>query len=223
MRELDAPDAVALPGTEGGFAPFFSPDGNWIGFFANQKVRKVLRSGGAPVAIADFKELGATRNVSASWDEQDAILFTPDVTAGIWRVPASGGTPTVVTTPTSTETFHMWPQLLPGGGSLLFSAVDGGPDPQAYVQRLDTGERKALVRGHGTRYVASGHPVFVQGGPLMALPFDLPRLVITGAAVGVVPDVTELFWLRPMPTTDGGRSTNRSFDSTFSVTRLSTG
>jgi len=207
VRELNAPDAAALPGTEGGFAPFFSPDGNWVRFFANQKVRKVLRSGGSPVAIADFKELGATRNVSASWDEQDAILFTPDVNTGIWRVPASGGTPTVVTKPKSTETFHLWPQLLPGGGSLLFSASDDGPDPQAYVQRLDTGERKALVRGHGTRYVPSGHLVFVQGGSLMAVPFDLQRLEITGPAIGVVSDVTAPFRLRTMP-----MSFNRLFD-----------
>ena len=207
LRELDKPEAVALPGTEGGFAPFFSPDGQWVGFFANQKIRKVPRTGGAPVALADFGELGATRNVSASWDEPDTIFFTPDVSKGIWRVSSQGGTPSVVTTPTERESFHLWPQLLPDGKSLLFSAIDDRPDPQAYVQRLDGGERKALVRGHGTRYVPSGHLVFVQGGSLMAVPFDLARLEVTGSPVAVVPDVTPPFRLRTMPP-----SFNRLFD-----------
>jgi serine/threonine-protein kinase len=153
LRDLDKPEAVAVPGTEGGFAPFFSPDGQWVGFFANQKIRKVLRTGGTPVSIADFAELGATRNVSASWDEPDTIFYTPDVSKGIWRVSAQGGTPSAVTTPTGRESFHPSPQLLPDGKSILFSAIDDRPDPQTYVQRLDGGERKALVRGNGTRHV----------------------------------------------------------------------
>jgi serine/threonine-protein kinase len=145
--------------------------------------------------------------VSASWDEPDTIFFTPDVSKGIWRVSSQGGTPSVVTTPTERESFHLWPQLLPDGKSLLFSAIDDRPDPQAYVQRLDGGERKALVRGHGTRYVPSGHLVFVQGGSLMAVPFDLARLEVTGSPVAVVPDVTPPFRLRTMPP-----SFNRLFD-----------
>jgi len=207
LRDLDKPEAVALPGTEGGFAPFFSPDGQWVGFFANQKIRKVLRTGGAPISIADFGELGATRNVSASWDDPETIFFTPDVSKGIWRVSSQGGTPSAVTTPTERESFHLWPQLLPDGKSMLFSAIDDRPDPQAYVQRLDSGERKALVRGHGTRYVPSGHLVFVQGGSLMAVPFDLTRLEVSGSPVAVVPDVTPPFRLRTMPS-----SFNRLFD-----------
>jgi serine/threonine-protein kinase len=207
LRDLDKTEALALPGTDGGFAPFFSPDGQWVGFFANQKIRKVLRTGGAPVSIADFAELGATRNVSASWDEPDTIYYTPDVSKGIWRVSSQGGTPSAVTTPTGRESFHLSPQLLPDGKSLLFSAIDDRPDPQAYVQRLDGGERKALLRGHGTHYVPSGHLVFVQGGSLMAVPFDLARLEITGSPVAVVPDVTPPFRLRTMPS-----SFNRLFD-----------
>ena len=207
VRDLDKPEAVALPGTEGGFAPFFSPDGQWVGFFARQKIRKVLRTGGAPIAIADFSELGATKNVLASWDEPDTIFYTPDVTKGIWRVSSQGGTPTIITTPTDRESFHLSPQLLPGGQSLLFSAIDDRPDPQTYAQRLDSRERKALLRGHGTRYVPSGHLVFVQGGSLMAVPFDLARLEVTGSPFAVVPEVTPPFRLRTMPS-----SFNRLFD-----------
>ncbi len=207
VRDLDKRDVVALPGTDGGFAPFFSPDGQWVGFFAAQKMKKVLRTGGAPLSIADFSELAATRNVSAAWDEQDTILFTPDVFTGIRRVSASGGTPTEVTKLAPGESFHLWPQLLPGGRSILFSAVGQGPTPQAYVQRLDTGERKPLVRGHGTRYVRSGHLVFVQGGSLMAVPFDSASLEMTGSPVNLVPDVTPPFRLRTMPA-----GFNRLFD-----------
>jgi Tol biopolymer transport system component len=207
VRDLDKPEAVALPGTEGGFAPFFSPDGQWVGFFANQKIRKVLRSGGAAISIADFAELGATKNVAASWDEPDTIFYTPDVTKGIWRVSSQGGTPTIVSVPAERESFHLLPQLLPGGKSILFSAIDDRPDPQTYVQRLDSRERKALLRGHGTRYVPSGHLVFVQGGSLMAVPFDLARLEVAGSPFAVVPDVTPPFRLRTMPS-----SFNRQFD-----------
>jgi Tol biopolymer transport system component len=167
----------------------------------------VLRTGGAPVSIADFSELGATRNVSASWEEPDTIFYTPDVSTGIWRVSSQGGAPSVVTKPTGRESFHLSPQLLPDGKSILFSAIDDRPDPQVYVQRLDSGERKPLLRGHGTRYVPSGHLVFVQGGSLMAVPFDLARLEVIGSPVAVVPDVTPPFRLRTMPS-----SFNRLFD-----------
>jgi serine/threonine protein kinase/Tol biopolymer transport system component len=207
VQDLGTSEAVALPGTEGGYAPFFSPDGQWVGFFAAQKMRKVLRSGGAPLPIADFAELAATRSVSASWDEQDTIFFTPDVFKGIWRVSASGGAPTEVTKPASGESFHLWPQLLPGGRSILFTAIDQPSNPQVYVQRLDTGERKAMVRGYGTRYLPSGHLVFVQGGSLMAVPFDPERLELTGSPAPIIPDVTPPFRLRTL--TDGF---NRLFD-----------
>jgi serine/threonine-protein kinase len=199
LRDLDKIDATPLPGTEGGFAPFFSPDGQWIGFFANQKLRKVSRAGGASVSIADVSEFAGNRSVAASWDEQDDIFFTPDVTKGIWRISSAGGTPVAVTTPMAGESFHIWPQLLPGGKALLFSAVGDGPDPQAFVQRLDTGERKPLLRGLGARYVPTGHLLFMQGGSLMAVRFDLARLEITGPAVAVATDIAEPFRLRITP------------------------
>jgi serine/threonine-protein kinase len=199
LRDLDRVEATPLAGTDGGFAPFFSPDGQWVGFFANQKLRKVLRAGGAPVTITDFSEFAGARTAAASWDDQDTIFFTPDVTKGIWRISAAGGTPTAVTTPTAGESFHIWPQLLPGGKALLFSAIGDGPDPQAFVQRLDTGERKPLLRGLGTRYVPTGQLLFVQGGSLMAARFDLARLEISGPAVAVAADIAEPLRLRVTP------------------------
>ena len=199
VRDVDKLEATPLQGTEGGFSPFFSPDGQWVGFFANYKIRKVLRSGGAPVAIADVSELAGNRSAAASWEAPDTIYFTPDITKGIWRVSSQGGTPAEVTTPADRELFHLWPQLLPGGKALLFSAIGAGPDAHAYVQLLDTGERKPLLRGLGTRYVPTGHLVFVQGGSIMAVPFDVSRLEVTGSAIGVVSDVIEPLRLRTTP------------------------
>jgi serine/threonine-protein kinase len=213
VRDINRLDATPLPGSEGGFAPFFSPDGQWVGFFAEQKMRKVLRTGGAPVSIADFSGIAGLTSVAASWDAQDTIFFTPDVTKGIWSVPAAGGTPTAVTTPAAGESFHLWPQMLPGGKAILFSAIGGGPDPRAYVQVLGTGERKLLVRGVGTRYVPTGHLVFMQAGSLMAVPFDLSRLEVTGSPMSVVTGVTEPFQIRTMVV---------GFDSVFGVSPAGT-
>jgi eukaryotic-like serine/threonine-protein kinase len=213
VRDVAKLDATPLPGTEGGFAPFFSPDGQWVGFFANQRMRKVLRSGGAPVALADFSGIAGLTSIAASWDVRDTIFFTPDLTKGIWSIPAAGGTPTLVTTPATGESFHLWPQMLPGGKAILFSAIGGSSDPRAYVQVLGTGERKPLVRGFGTRYVPTGHLVFVQGGSLMAVPFDLSRLEVTGSPTRVAAGVIEPFRIRTMAV---------GFDSRFDVSPAGT-
>jgi serine/threonine-protein kinase len=200
VRDIDKLEATALPGTDGGFSPFFSPDSQWVGFFANQKLKKVLRSGGSAVAITDFTDIATTRTLSASWEAPDTIFFNPDVTKGIWRVSSAGGTPSAVTTLKGGESSHVWPQLLPGGKALLFSAIGDGPDPNAYAQVLDTGQRKPLVRGLGVRYVPTGHLVFMQAGSLVAVPFDISRLEVTGPAVGVLSGVVEPFHVRNMAT-----------------------
>ena len=199
-RDIDKLEATELPGTEGGFSPFFSPDNQWIGFFANQKVKKVLRSGGSAVSIADFTDLATTRSFAGSWEAPDTIFFNPDVTKGIWRVSSTGGTPAMVTTLKAGESSHIWPQLLPGGKTILFSAIGDGPEPYAYAQVLATGGRKPLVRGLGVRYVPTGHLVFMQAGSIVAVPFDVSRSEVTGPAVGVVSGVIEPFRLRNMAT-----------------------
>jgi serine/threonine protein kinase/Tol biopolymer transport system component len=197
LREIDQFKETPIPGAEGGFAPFFSPDGQWLGFFADRRLKKVLLSGGQPISIADVADIGVSSSGTASWETPDTIFFTPDVSSGIWRVSASGGAPTPVTTLADNEIVHYWPQLLPGGNALLFSALSSVPDAEVFVQRLDTGERRSLgLRGVGTRYVPTGHLVLGQGGTLMAVPFDLDRLDVNGSPVATLTDVMEGYRLR---------------------------
>jgi serine/threonine protein kinase len=193
LREVDKFTSTPIAGTDGGFYPFFSPDGQWVGFFADRKMKKVLRSGGTPQTIA---EPTGANNITASWDTQDTILFTPIVGSGIWRTSSAGGSSTVLTTLMENESSHAWPQLLPDGRTLLFSAVVPSGDPQVYVQPLDTGERRPLVRGFAARYLPSGHLIYAQGGTVLAVPFDATRRELTGTPVAVRSDVMQVARLR---------------------------
>ena len=194
LRGIDEFNSTPIPGTEGGDNPFFSPDSQWVGFFAGGKLKKVMRRGGMPVTVS---EVLAQASSAPSWESDDTIFFTPNTGAGIWRVSASGGALTAVTTLTESEISHRWPQLLPGGRTLLFSALNASAnDPQVYVQSLETGQRRPLIRGAGARYLPTGHLVAVQAGTLMAVPFDPVRLETTGTPVAVLSGVMQVRRLR---------------------------
>jgi eukaryotic-like serine/threonine-protein kinase len=188
MRQIDELDFTPIPGTEGGTGPFFSPDSQWIGFFSvgERKLKKVFVGGGAPQNICDIAALA-----EASWGPDDKIIFAQTAAGGLYRVSAAGGKPEVLTTPDSAkgETTHAWPDILPGGKAILFSIghSNEGPDEASIVlQALDTGERKVLVQGgFRPRYVPSGHLVYLRAGTLMAVPFDLAKLGVTGPAVPI--------------------------------------
>jgi hypothetical protein len=126
LRSIDQFDPVAIEGTGGAAGPFFSPDGQWVGFFADSKLKKVSVTGGAPVTLCD-----APNGRGGSWAPDNTIVFTPASAPGIGlsRVPASGGVPGVITTPDHQrgEIAHRWPEVLPGG-SVLFT-IWAGPTP----------------------------------------------------------------------------------------------
>ncbi len=161
--------------------PFFSPDGDWVGFFTARELKKVSRLGGASVTICDVAPV--TRG--ASWGPDDTIFFVPGTGSGIWKVSAGGGTPEVVTRLAPGEFSHRWPQVLPDGKAVLFATQTAGSssfeEAQITVHSLVTGERKVLVEG-GThpRFVQSGHLVWAYSGQLFAAPFDPSRLETTG-------------------------------------------
>ena len=183
MRPLDQREATPIPGTEGAFSPFFSPDGQWVGFSADGKLKKVPLAGGAPLTICDCD------TAYGSWGPDDTIIFSSD--RGLMQVSAAGGARRTVTTldPKQHETGHLYPDILPGGQAVLFSVWTGGAwdDASIAVQRLDTGERRILgEKGTNARYAPSGHLLFARAGSLMAAPFDLSRLAVTGPAVPVV-------------------------------------
>jgi serine/threonine protein kinase/Tol biopolymer transport system component len=191
LRAMDSLEAKPIPSTEGATAPFFSPNGQWIGFFASGKLKKISVSGGAALILGDAAYSGG-----ASWGSQGMIAFTPtgNVSA-LQQLPEAGGTPQPLTRFEKGDTSHRWPEFLPDGKAVLFAA---GPtavtftNAQVAVQLVGTRERRNLVQGGmSPRYTPSGHLVYAQGGSLMAVPFDPQRLEVTGTAVPVVEGVLQ--------------------------------
>ncbi|MBP7775859.1 MAG: serine/threonine-protein kinase [Acidobacteria bacterium] len=189
LRRLDRVEAEPVAGAEGGDMPFLSPDGQWLGFAADGKLKKVLLSGGQPVVICDAPEPRG-----ASWGGDGTIVFAAGVRGGLSRVSAAGGTPTAFTTldPARGESSHRWPLVLPGSRGVVFNVepVDN-TDDQRDIDMVDvmTGERRTLVRnGTYARYTA-GALLYGQAGSLYALPFDAARLTVTGPAAPVLGDV----------------------------------
>jgi eukaryotic-like serine/threonine-protein kinase len=186
LRKIDQLESRRIAGTDEAFDPFFSADGEWIGFFAGQKLMKVALAGGLPQTIYDFGPSAAPSG--ASWTPDDSVVFAK-AGAGLWKVSAAGGTPTAITTLKSNEVDHLWPDVLPGGKAVLFTAVTATGDPQIYAQSLETGERRALVRGVGPHFLPTGHVAYGLGGSLFVLPFDATRLDVAGEALKVVDNV----------------------------------
>ena len=181
LRALGDPEAKPISGTDGAINPFFSPDGQWIGFFAQGKLKKVSIHGGVPVTLCD-----AGLSAGGSWGTDDAIVFAPSRDSGLWRVPAAGGKAQVLTTPDHAkgEYSHRFPQILPGGKAVVFTALNGFGWDESRIEllRLDTREQTILVRGgHTGRFVPSGHLIYYRAGSLLAVPFDLDRLEVTKA------------------------------------------
>jgi len=171
LRAIDSLEARPMAGTEGAEVPFFSPDGQWIGFAAGGNLKKVAIAGGIPVTLCESGLING-----ADWGRDDTIVFTPNYGTGLMRVSAAGGEPQVLTTldPARGELSHRFPQFLPGGRALLFTILTGESNDatDVAVLRLDTGERQLIRRGHTGRYVPTGHLVYSQAGGLFAVPFD---------------------------------------------------
>ena len=170
VRPLDSLESRPLSGTEDARSPFFSPDGRWIAFFSGGVLKKVEVTGGAPVSIASAPE-----SRGGTWGPDDTIVFTTTTTTGLYRVAAAGGTPVEMTKPLEKERTHRWPSFLPDGNAVVFVRQDQNAaydDGFIEAVRLDTNERKILIRG-GTfpRYLASGHLVYVRENTLVRRPF----------------------------------------------------
>ena len=190
VRPIDQMEATPIPGTELSHSPFFSPDGRWVGFFADRDrtLKKVSLTGGSAITLCEAQG----RHLGASWGPDDSIVFS-SLDAGLARVPASGGKPEAITKPDALNgERHEFPAILPGGEGILFTERKGtrAEDTRIALLRLDTGETEILVEG-GTqaRYAPTGHLVYSQGKSLWAAPFDLARLETTGPPVPVLEDV----------------------------------
>ncbi len=189
--DLETSEARSIPGTSGGVQPFLSPDARWIGFLSAGVLRKVALAGGTPFDISP----GAIPR-GAVWGSDGWIYFTPRLYSGLSRVPQNGGPAEAVTQLDAGdhERTHRWPMLLPGGRALVYAALLGGTrswdDAQIVLKRLDTGERRVLVRG-GTspRYLPTGHLCYARAGSLFAIPFDPTTLAVKGQPAEVARDV----------------------------------
>ena len=190
MRSLNALTAQELAGTENGTVPFWSPDGQSVGFFANGKLKKMLASGGSVQEICD-----APMGRGGTWNAQDVIVFAPTIGGPLFRVSANGGVPTPVTQldPSTGETTHRWPDFLPDGVHFLYVGRQVSPArPSAvYVGSLDSfSHKKILDVMSEAHYAAPGYLLFGRNNTLFAQRFDANSSTLKGEAEPVAGDVS---------------------------------
>ena len=180
-RDLDDLDAVVLPGSEGASSPVVSPDGRAIAFLANGAIRTVPVDGGPPVTVV-------TAGGSPAWSDDGMIYYgRGNIT---YRVPAQGGEPVAVTTP-APNVLQQLVHTLPDGRGLLLTLFTGTPaQAQIGVVGPEGGSARPLFAGTMARYAATGHIVYATAsGRLLAVPFDVRRLEVTGPPVPLVDGV----------------------------------
>ena len=191
-RLLAESEVLPLGGTEGALpSPFFSPDGKWIAFVSDRELKKVSIEGSYPQVLANDSFIGGT------WCDDRTIVYTPAYSSGLWRIPSSGGDPEKLTEPEPSkgELGHWWPQMLPDGETILFTNY-ATPFERCSVAAysLKSHQQKILVKGAMFgRYLPSGHLVFVRSETMLAAPFDLQRLALTGTSVPVLDDLSVTF------------------------------
>jgi DNA-binding winged helix-turn-helix (wHTH) protein/Tol biopolymer transport system component len=184
VRPLDRLDASVVAGTEGGQAPFFSPDGRWIAFFADGRLKTIARAGGTPSTLAD-----ASTPLGGVWIDRE-IVFAGSPSGGLMRVSSDGGEPRALTRPNERggEVRHAWPSVVPGTRIVLFTidatAVDAVPGLLGALS-LDEAPQprwRTLVAGAGiARAIGPDAVIFARGSELQAIAFDAGRVAISGA------------------------------------------
>ena len=207
LREIDRLESKALTETDLSPHPFFSPDGNWVGFqigvggrgagleiSSSGALKRIAVGGGAPVTIAS----GIEFLTGASWSADDRIVFVAGIRAPISGVAASGGAPQQLTTFDGArgESSHRYPELLPGGRAVMFLAGPPADGPwyeaSLVAQSLETGQRHSLIHGSAqAHYVPPGYVAYARAGTLYAVPFDEQTLRVTGPSVAVLEGVRE--------------------------------
>ncbi len=196
VRSFEASDAQPLPGTEGGYCPFWSPDSRFLGFFADGKLKKIDVTGGTPQTLS-----GAPDGDGGTWSREGVILFTTD--GPLHRVPESGGASAPVTRVDEDlgDLGHSWPIFLPDGRHFLYLRFLGrtgdGSNPYGLVLgSLDSKDEKQLLRvranvayAPATDGSSAGHLLYLQARVLVARPFDARRLEFTGEAFPIAEQV----------------------------------
>ena len=190
VRSLSEPAPQPVAETDMFALPFWAPDGRQLGFCAGGKLKKVDLATGAVQDLCD-----CPRQRGATWN-RDGVILSPLGGDVIYRLPASGGTPTPVTRrdPKRGDGIHRWPFFLPDGRHFIFLITGReGLSADVYVGSLDSEETRLLLRdASNAEYVAPGHLVFARQGNLLAVPFDATRLALGGEPVLIASDVAYL-------------------------------
>jgi eukaryotic-like serine/threonine-protein kinase len=186
LRKLDSFESTAIPGTEDGSTPFFSPNGEQLGFVTlDNKLKKVALGGGGSVVLASQAAV-----IGGSWADDDIIYFQKSFASGVYAVSAGGGQPRQVTKPAGTDDrVHLWPAALPGNIGLIFTVWTGKSFNEARIEALSfkTGKRRVLVDG-GTdaHYLGNGYLAYAHSGTLFVVGFDPERLEVKGTPAPVI-------------------------------------
>ena len=172
LRALDSPAMQPLAGTENAKFPFWSPDSQWVAFFADARLKKVSVNGGAPITLVD-----APDSRGGAWGAGDTILFVPQFRGGIRRVSASGGQAQSVLEPDGAKyTTYRWPQVLPDGKHFIYLAANhnapAADDTGIFFASLDGKENRRVVHTISNAIYASGHLLFIADSTLMGQAFD---------------------------------------------------
>ncbi len=191
LREIDAFEAQPIANTEGATGPFFSPDGEAVGFFVDDEIRQAKLAGGVATLICTTP-LTAIEPYGV-WASNGEIIFSGNRFDGLFHVNASGGEPEPLSAIRAEqgERGHLRPYLLPNG-DVLFSVVTSDGFRAAVLSR-PTGEHRLLtgvgLTGPDTRHVGTSHLIYGQSGTLFAVPFESGSLDGSGSPVPVTPDV----------------------------------
>ena len=186
LRTLDALDAAPISGTEGASGPpAWSPDGAFLAFFADDKLKTVGIGGGGPVTLAD-----APAGSGVTWNADGTIVFAPSTQSGLLRIASAGGTPSLVTELGSGDLGHVYPQFLPDGRHFLYLVRAPAPRKGIYVASLDSPE-ETYIRPEREKalYASPGYLLFLDDGVMMAQTFDAGRLELSGEPIPVTESV----------------------------------
>lgn len=212
LRPLDQAEARPLPGTENASAPFWSPDGRSIGFFADGKLKRLDLGAGVAQVLAT-----APDGRGGAWASDGTIVFAPTNLTGLLRVSASGGTPVPLTTPDPTnEVSHRWPQVLPDGRLLFFVLSFGNDRPSGiYLASSDgSGKKRLLSADSGALWAPPGYLLLVDQGVLVARTLDLKNGAV-GAPVPLARPIGTDFtvWRSAFSVSNAGVLTHRTVSS----------
>jgi Tol biopolymer transport system component len=187
LRPLDRDAARALPGTEGAADPFWSPDGRFVGFFAQGSLKKVDVTGGLVEALSSV-----SLSRGGTWNRDGVIVFCRNVSGGLYRISATGGQAAPVTNPDASrgERSHRWPSFLPDGRHILYAAQNDPEKTALYVTSLDGKEQQYLTPTTSAAvYAPPGYIIFERAGALVAQAFDPGSRRLSGDPTALADEV----------------------------------